>query len=234
MLDWDSLINASDSAQPSENQTETTASGTKCPTLSHENGLVSHPEWDSFKPVTARLSADFLPSGPTVPRKKQGRGNEGGEEERRAGGAAVEPQDLRADKCEDQQRIHPAHPAAVLLVMAWSRLKQIANEERAALLFDLESMAPSEQVRYWNKVCMRDGLKPWHVLCLPAQLSGSDCTKCRRLVTRHEAIGSERVQFHWACDMGYLILEHGRGTERIWIAPPECKSFERWYPSDWR
>jgi hypothetical protein len=150
------------------------------------------------------------------------------------GGAAAKPQDLRADKSEDRQRIHPAHPAAVLLVMAWSRFKQIPHEERAGLLLDLEIMEPSEQVRYWHKVCMQDGLKPWHVLCLPAPLSGSDCTRCRRLVTRHEAIGKDRAQFHWACELGYLILEHGRGTERIWIAPPECKSFERWYPSDWR
>jgi hypothetical protein len=57
---------------------------------------------------------------------------------------------------------------------------------------------------------------------------------CAHLVTRHEAIGNGRQQYHNACGLGYLILETGRGTERIWIAPPECKSHERWYPSDWR
>ncbi len=234
MLDWDSLISTPDSTQPVGDEDKTADTGTKCPTVSLQKQPVSHPDWDRSKTVTARLTADFPPSVPTVPVKKQGKGEQKGKKDNGAGGAAAEPQYLRADISEDQRRIHPAHPAAVLLVMAWSRFKQIPHEERAGLLLDLEIMEPLEQVRYWHKVCMQDGLKPWHVLCLPAPLSGADCTRCRRLVTRHEAIGLDRAQFHWACELGYLILEHGRGTERIWIAPPECKNFERWYPSDWR
>ena len=234
MLDWDSLIISPASMHTGGNEAETAKTGTKCPSVSHQKQPVSHSEWDRSNPVTARVTAEFLPSVPLVPLKKQGRGKEGEKEDNGAGGAAAEPQDLRADISESQRRMHPANPAAVLLVMAWSRFKQIPNEERAGLLLDLEIMEPSEQVRYWHKVYMQEGLKPWHVLCLPASLSGSDCTRCRRLVTRHEAIGQDRAQFHWACELGYLILEHGRGTERIWIAPRECKSFERWYPSDWR
>ncbi|MFT3961852.1 hypothetical protein [Propionivibrio sp.] len=118
--------------------------------------------------------------------------------------------------------------------MAWARSRQLPKNERAALLLGLETMAPAEQVRHWHRVCLQDGLKPWQILCLPAPMSGKDCTMCQHLTTRHESIGKGRVQYQWACGLGYLILETGRGTERIWIAPPECKSFERWYPSDWR
>lgn len=222
MLDWDNLISPPADRNPS-------ATGTQCPTCPTENRPLSHPEWDRSNTVTERDSDEFLASVPLVPLNKQGRGKEW----EKAGGAAAQPQDLRADTEEYQVGIHPVHPAAVLLVLAWSRLKQIPGDERAGLLLNLEAMPPADQVRYWHKVCMQDGLKPWQVLCLPATLSGADCTLCRRLVTRHEAIGKGRAQYHWACELGYLILEHGRGTERIWISPPECKSFERWYPSDW-
>jgi len=223
MLNWDALM--PDRAGQHEADT-----GTKCPTVSQSKRPVSHPEWDSSNPVAERDAGMFLSSVPVVPLKKQGRGKE----EEKTGEAAAQPQDFRADMSEDGSRSYPAHPAAVLLVMAWARLKQIPKDERAGLLLDLEALPPSEQVRYWHGVCLADGLKPWHVLYLPAALSGSDCTRCRNLITRHEAIGNGRVQYHWACHLGYLILEHGRGTERIWIAPPECVSFDRWYPADYR
>lgn len=206
------------------------ATGTKCPTVSQSKRPVSHPEWDSSNPVTERVTGDFKASVPVVPLKKQQRGKD----QEEAGGAAAQPQDLRAEIGEDGKPFYPTHPAAVLLVMAWARLKRIPKDERAGLLLSLESLPPAEQIRHWHGVCIEEGLKPWHVLCLPATMTGSDCTRCRNLITRHEAIGSDRVRYHWACRLGYLILEHGRGTERIWIAPPECVSFDRWYPSDYK
>ena len=223
MLDWDSLI-------PDRAGQHDAPTGTKCPTVSHQKQAVSHPKWDSSNPVTARLTDEFLPSVPVVPLKEQGRGKE----EEKIGEAAAQPQDFRAEVREDYKGIYPAHPAAVLLVMEWSRLKQLPKEERAGLLLNLEELPPAEQIRHWHGTCLAEGLKPWQVLCLPASLAGADCTRCRNLHTKHEAIGDGRVQYHWACSLGYLILEQGRGTERVWIAPPECKSFDRWYPSDWR
>lgn len=148
--------------------------------------------------------------------------------------AAVLPQDFRAEPAEEGSARHPAHPAAVLLVLAWSCSKQASVDERAATLLDLEGMPPADQVKYWHRVCFLDGLKPWQVLYLPAPQWGDDCSMCKHLTTRHEAIGTDRRRYHWACQHGYLILEHGRGTERVFVAPPECQSFERWYPSEWR
>lgn len=205
-----------------------------------QGGKVSHPvpvetasvppQVGQVKANNGRASSGFFASVPVVPVKKQWTGKAPEE----IAGAAALPQDFRAEVDEKGNTLYEANPAAVLLLMAWSRVKQASREERAAMLLDLESLPPADQVRHWHGVCVRDGLKPWQVLCLPAPLSGSDCTMCKHLTTRHEAIGKDRQRYHWACSLGYLILEHGRGTERVFVAPPECLSFERWYPSAWR
>lgn len=253
MLDWDALIPA-----------DVVAVADAVPGLTHaENERVPLHHWDSTfsdsmgqvrgesvppvpvekasvpprlgqaAPSNGEACSDFLASVPVVPVKKQGTGNEA---EKIAGAAAV-PQAFRAkvrEKGNSSNQGFPAHPAAVLLLMAWSKSKQASPDERAQLLLDLEGMAPADQVRHWHGVCLEAGLKPWLVLCLPAPQSGDDCTRCKHLTTQEAAIGEERRRFHWACQLGYLILEHGRGTERIFVAPPECRSFERWYPSEWR
>jgi hypothetical protein len=108
------------------------------------------------------------------------------------------------------------------------------NDETASVLLHLETMPPVEQVRQWHGSCLDVGVKPWEVLTIQAPLSGSDCTMCKHLTTRQMASDGGRRQFHWACGLGYLILETGRGTERIWIAPPECSSWERWQPAGGR
>ncbi len=46
--------------------------------------------------------------------------------------------------------------------------------------------------------------------------------------------GDERRRYRWKCKRGYLILEYGRATERIMLAPPECESWERFYPGQQR
>ena len=219
MLEWDTLMGRSP-AHPSP------GTGTNCPTCPTENGPVSHSEWDRLKPVMARDTDDLSVGVPLVPLKKEGRGKDREE----AGAAAAGPQDIRAEDGEG----FDLHPAAVLLLMAWAKVKALPDDETTALLHGLRAMAPGEQVRQWHTSCLAVGLKPWRFLHRPAVLLGEVCTRCRLLITRLDVIGDERQAYHWACAHGYLILEHGRGTQRIWIAPPECKRFVRWYPSDWR
>jgi len=123
------------------------------------------------------------------------------------------------------------HPAAVILALAYCRKVKASNDERVSTMLHLGTMPPNEQIRCWHTACIEVEIKPWEVLTLPAPSSGLDCTLCKHLLTRQlSPAGGGRRQFHWACGLGYLILETGRATERIWIAPPECKSFERWQP----
>ncbi len=183
------------------------------------------------KPSNGKAYSRFFASVPVVPVKKHETGKR---DEKTTAPGGSGPHDFCANVDEKGNVIYRANHAAVLLLLAWASLKKADIEERAALLLDLESLPPAEQVRYWHGVCLADGLKPWHILCLPAPLSGDDCTRCKNLTTREEALGEERRRIHWACRLGYLILEHGRGTERIYVAPPECGSYERWYPTGWR
>ena len=55
------------------------STGTNCPTCPTENGPVSHPEWDSLKPVMARGTDDLSVGVPVVPLKKKGRGRARGQ-----------------------------------------------------------------------------------------------------------------------------------------------------------
>ena len=182
------------------------------------------------KPSNGVASSGFYSSVPVVPLKNEGRAKE----LEKVAGEAAGPQSFRAEVDEIEKSSYRVNPAAILLLMAWTKVKQATSEERAKMVIDLERMEPADQVMHWHSVCVQDGLKPWQVLCLPAPLSGDDCTRCKHLTTRDEAIGEARRRYHWACGLGYLILEHGRGTERVYIAPPECKTFERWYPAEWR
>ncbi|PKO89472.1 MAG: hypothetical protein CVU18_03985 [Betaproteobacteria bacterium HGW-Betaproteobacteria-12] len=122
------------------------------------------------------------------------------------------------------------HPAAVILALAYCRKVKASNDERVAALLHLQTMPPGQQIQHWHSVCIDVGLKPWEELLIPAPASGLDCTMCKHLTTRQMAGDSGRREFHTACGQGFLILETGRGTERIWLAPPDCKSFERWRP----
>ena len=126
------------------------------------------------------------------------------------------------------------HPAAVLLLIAYCKAIKIKPEEQAESIVELGYLPPAEQVRLWQQACIDKGMEPWRLLTVPAPMNGHDCSLCTHLRTRQYEGEGGRRQYHWACGLGYLILETGRGTERIWIAPPECTSFERWYPSDRR
>ena len=111
--------------------------------------------------------------------------------------------------------------------------QNITRQEQIERLLDLANDPPNEQVRVWSQACRDIGLKPWHVLSVPTSSEGKDCSLCRHL---HQEVGrapgqpEDRREFRWACKQGYLILELGRGTERILTAPPDCQSWERWRP----
>lgn len=122
------------------------------------------------------------------------------------------------------------HPSAVILLIAYCRAVNIPCREQAESIIELGKLSPGEQVRMWQQACINKGMEPWRLLTIPASLEGHDCSLCAHLLTRQYVGNSGRRQFHWACGKGYLILETGRGTERIWIAAPECQSFERWRP----
>ena len=169
---------------------------------------LQHKAFDGLGTVVTLVTVDF-------------QGGEGQKGDRApGGGAAIERFAL--------------HPSAVILALAYCRKVKADNDETVSILLHLETMVPGEQVRRWHGSCLEVGVKPWEVLTLPAPLSGGDCTRCKHLITRQMASDGGRRQFHWACGLGFLILETGRGTERIWIAPPECQSWGRWYPSDQR
>lgn len=218
MIDFDALV-AKTVGQVGQQAGE-------CPTVPPEPASVP-PEVGQSKPSNGKAYSGIFESVPVVPVKNQWTGND---HENRAGEGDAQ-QSFCAEVDEDEKSNNEENPAAVLLLLSWARAKGASMEERAAMLLDLSKLAPADQVRHWHGVCLRDGLKPWHVIYRPAPTWGDDCTRCKHLTTRHEAIGEERRRYHWACGLGYLILEHGRGTERIFMAPPECESFERWYPA---
>ena len=235
MIDWNTLIQANGASVPLQGRDEpvltdpTHGLGQSVPTVPVKTVSVP-PQVGQAKASNGKACSGFFASVPVVPLKKQ----ETGKDLEEIAGAVALPQLFCAEVREKGNTLYEANPAAVLLVMAWSRLKRATRDERAGLLLDLEFMPPADQVKHWHGVCVADGIKPWHVLCLPSSMTGADCTRCKHLSTRYEAIGEDRQRYHWACDLGYLILEQGRGTERIWIAPKECTSWERWYPSDHR
>jgi len=127
------------------------------------------------------------------------------------------------------------HPAAVILLLEYAKKASLQKHFIIRALSDLDIMPPDEQLKTYHQACLDAGLKPWLLLTPPAPTSGHDCTVCSHLVTHQYPGGTNgRRLFNWACKLGYLILETGRGSERIWIAPPECESWERWRPTDQR
>ncbi len=130
---------------------------------------------------------------------------------------------------------YPLNPAAVCLVVAACEKANKTPEEIGRNVLSLHRLAPAEQVRHWHKNCLAVGLAPWRVLTMDSPGEGKDCGMCVHLHSVHDYIeGDQRRNFRWACKLGYLILEYGRATERIMLAPPECDRWEKFYPGPWR
>lgn len=173
---------------------------------------------------------DLFPLFPLFPRPETRPGFEGKE---KAPGVAGRPDQIRARNEGDQSRF-PLHPAGVVLCLAWCDAVGADPEERAAALEAMTTTPPGEQVKRWHGACVAKGLKPWELIYMRAPREGTECGACKHLTSREYRHPDERRRFHWACALGYLLHEYGSGSERIWIAPPECSSWERWYPTDQR
>lgn len=173
-----------------------------------------------------------VPNVPVVPMFFSGAGPGDGSETSAAGGGAG-LDFLRARKSKGAGR-HRLSPAAVVMLIAWCDHTKMDRADRIDLLEALRDMPPGEQVAVWHRACEGVGLQPWKLLNLPAPDTGEDCCSCAHLVSRTFQLDGSRRRFHWGCALGYLLHEYGRGSERIWIAPPECDRFERWYPGDRR
>lgn len=59
---------------------------------------------------------------------------------------------------------------------------------------------------------------------------GWDCQFCKHLVSRWEYAENSRRRFRWRCDVGHAVMEYGRDSERILLAPESCHEWERFVP----
>lgn len=153
-----------------------------------------------------------------------------GDEKSSVGGGGGSPDFFRARKTEGADS-YPLHPSAVVLVLAWCDRVGATQEQRAGELLDLCNHAPGEQVSRWHLACVEQGMEPWRVLSTVATMEGKDCTLCQYLTHRTYPEANGRRWFHWTCGRGYLLLECSDGSERVWLAPPECQSWEQWKPA---
>ena len=152
-----------------------------------------------------------------------------------APGGGAEVKNL-APENEGKSVSHPLHPAAVCLVVAaCEKAWKTTPEEIGKQVLSLHHMTPTEQVRHGHAACLAKGVAPWRVLAFESPGEGKDCGMCTHLHSILDHVdGDKRRRYRWACKLGYLILEYGRATERIMLAPPECGSWERHYPGPGR
>ncbi len=171
-----------------------------------------------------------VPDVPDVPAKNQRGSCSTSENGAHGGGAELEN---LASENEGSSVSYPLNPAAVCLVVAACEKspRNPTPEEMGRHILSLHRLPPAEQVRHWHGVCRKQGLLPWRVLSFESPGEGEDCGMCVHLDSILDYVeGDDRRRWHWACKLGYLILEYGRATERIMLAPPECQSWERFYP----
>lgn len=227
-MDWAALIPDRRTGTP-ETDAEAPETAARLGTIPTSFGGCSHPANECNQRSINGLS-DVFPLFPLYPPLETGPGLEGRE---KSPGVAGRPVQIRARNEGDQPRF-PLHPAGVVLCLAWCDAIGADAGERAAALEVMTTTPPAEQVKRWHGACVAKGLKPWELICTKAPAEGTECGQCKHLTSREFRRADERRCFHWACALGYLLHEYGSGSERIWIAPPECESWERWYPSDQR
>jgi len=177
---------------------------------------------------------EFVPVVPVVPAKNQWGSCSTSENGAHGGGAEVKN---LASENEGPGVSYPLNPAAVCLVVAACERspRNLTPEDMGLHILSLHRLPPAEQVRHWHGVCRKQGMLPWRVLSFESPGEGKDCGMCVHLHSILDYVaGEDRRRYRWACKLGYLILEYGRATERIMLAPPECKSWERFYPGPWR
>jgi hypothetical protein len=172
------------------------------------------------KPNNGAASGANAPNAPNAPSE-----NQGGECNLSEIGAvgAVSPSDLRAD--------FSVSPSAVCLVFAWWQRAGGDESELASSLVELRCMPTAEQERSAAQLCAAAGLDPWRIVRHLSRGEGTECFNCAHLTTRVDSLPNTRRRYFWSCDLQYQLLEHHHDGERVVIAPPECRSWERWRPS---
>ncbi len=203
------------------------------PVCPSEKRPVSHLD-ESDKSMNIKEKTARVPDVPDVPVILQGGRCSDLENSAHGGGAEV---GNLASENEGSSVSYPLNPAAVCLVVAACKRspRNLTPEDMGRHILSLHRLSPAEQVRHWHGVCLKQGLAPWRVLSFDSPGEGKDCGMCVHLDSILDHVeGDERRCYRWACKLGYLILEYGRATERIMLAPPECESYERFYPGAWR
>lgn len=217
MIDWDQLVGQMphDSGQP-----ESIKAGTDCPGCpdSRDMPKSSPGQHDSSNRAAFR---SVVPAVPLVPAKNDREGLSNISNPAPGGGGASD------SICA----ANPVNMVAALLCIAWCKRNAKSKRETLGLLLDLGNMQQADQVRHWHNECLAAGIKPWHVLYQESGYKGEDCGMCKHLESLNDTIQGTRRRYFWKCSLGHPILEYGRYTERILLAPPECSSWDRWYPS---
>ena len=217
MIEWDQLVGPT---QQDAGRLDLPKTGTYCPGCpgSKDMQKSSPGQQESinhagFRPV--------VPAVPLVPAKKD-----------REGLSDLSTIAPGGDGASDSIcAANPVNMVAALLCIAWCKRNAKSKRETLGLLLDLGNMQQADQVRHWHNECLAAGIKPWHVLYQESGYKGEDCGMCKHLESLNDTVQGTRRRYFWKCSLGHPILEYGRYTERILLAPPECSSWDRWYPS---
>jgi hypothetical protein len=224
MLDWDSLIAATEGQMDSAGQTDAKFSPVK-PGASPANRTDrTKPEANNGGPYKG-----FSPASPVSPAEKQREGKK--VEEKSAPGGGVAAENFAPEKAISGQQSarFQTEPQAVVMVLAVARRKGADIENLAATLQGLGDMEPGEQIMRWHRVCLAEGIKPWLLIHPKAPEAGMDCLGCSHISSAFEFIPDlGRRCFSWLCGLGHSIHVHDHAGERVLVAPPECHSWERW------
>lgn len=188
---------------------------------------------DTEKTFHNNALCNLFPLFPVFPLKNSGREVQTGETD--TPGAAGRPENPRARnggvRGTARAIRYPLHPQATTLTIAWARAAEATLPELVAFLAGLTKDPMPDQLRVVGDLCRERGLVPWKLLTYPSPGEGAECMGCKHMTSANGYLDGSRRYFRWACGKGYQIMEYARESERVAIAPPECESWDRWYPS---
>ena len=217
MIDWDQLVGQT---SHDSGRSDLLKTGTNCPDCPGARDMQKSSPGQQDSSNRAAFGP-VVPAVPLVPAKNDREGLSDISNTAPGGGGASD------SICA----ANSVNMAAALLCIAWCKRNAKGKQEALELLIELGTMQQVDQVRHWHNECLAEGIKPWHVLYQESGYKGEDCGMCKHLESLNDTVQGTRRRYFWKCSLGYPILEYGRYTERILLAPPECSSWDRWYPS---